>query len=72
MNMCRVFNILLVYICVLYLNYQEGIVGVPLTSLTPAYFCACPKSQIYIYYVVKTAFWLQNSSFNAGDLSKKY
>jgi hypothetical protein len=42
-NMSRLV-LLFIYFCIVVGNlYQEGRVGIPLTGLTPPYFCACPK-----------------------------
>ena len=44
-NLCRFLNYLFisVFLCHWRSNYQEGWVGIPLTSLTLPHFCACSK-----------------------------
>ena len=48
--LCQFFYAGFIFIVCLYLycrsrsNYQEGMVGIPLTDLTSPHFCACPKS----------------------------
>lgn len=42
-----------VYICIVIVSSsgQEGLVGIPLTGLSPPYICVCPKVWTWIYSV---------------------